>query len=267
MRNVLFLLSLVFLLTACSNKPADVRQEVWDSTIQYTIFINKLVESGELYPEGLSAKVAGLSQIDDLNETEKEIISNVQDLMLSGFPIFISKAIGDSENGESFKEYNENYEKLKDIFGSSNLKTENLDEDFIISELTDQVIKDQIKKEEEFKEFMDEAGVTLTAKDVQFDMVNNLDEEFALVGVAELSDYYNYGFTNEKAYFVARVTPDNGSYSDSWYLYFNRVSFDALYNTLKKGEQRIRAIAVIPESAYKSGQGNMAVVKWAGIVQ
>ena len=71
------------------------------------------------------------------------------------------------------------------------------------------------------KVFMDNNNITLTAKDVQFNMSNNLDKDFALFGKAKLDDYYNYGFDTsiEPKYFNVELTPDDG---DSWNLYLER---------------------------------------------
>jgi hypothetical protein len=115
------------------------------------------------------------------------------------------------------------------------------------------------------KDFMKEKNVTLTGKDVQYDMKNNLDKEFVVMGMGKLSNYYNYGFDSsiESRYFCVEVTPFNGSYSDRWYLYFTRADFGVLFNNLKQGEKGILAVCNIPRSVYEPGQGNMAEVQSA----
>lgn len=122
---------------------------------------------------------------------------------------------------------------------------------------------DNIKSNEEHSsdEFLKATGVTLTGKEVQFDLANNLDKEFYLDGQVELCDYYNYGYTNEAKFFCAQLTPTDGKYSDSWYLYFHRDSFDKEYQNLLNGNANMKVIAQIPSKSYKLGQGNMAVVK------
>ena len=62
--------------------------------------------------------------------------------------------------------------------------------------------------------YMKEKNLTLKAKDIQFDMKNNVDKEFAMEGSVELADYYNYGFTDESKYFCIKVSADNTA-SDS----------------------------------------------------
>ena len=62
--------------------------------------------------------------------------------------------------------------------------------------------------EEAFQAYMQENGITLTAKDVQYDMQNNLDQNFAILGTGELDTYYNYGFADvESEYFSVDITP------------------------------------------------------------
>jgi hypothetical protein len=57
-----------------------------------------------------------------------------------------------------------------------------------------------------FEKFMKDQSLILTAEDVQFDMVNNLDKYFGLDGYAELDDYYNYGFDDSlKKYLKSRT--------------------------------------------------------------
>lgn len=110
--------------------------------------------------------------------------------------------------------------------------------------------------------YMDENNIKLTAKDVQFDMESNLDKKFAIMGSAELDDYYNYGFDDiEGDYFCVQVEPYGGKYSDRWYLYFHRDSFEALFNKLKQGDRTIIATCTIPKYRYKNGMNNMAIVK------
>jgi len=111
----------------------------------------------------------------------------------------------------------------------------------------------------EDEKFMDD--VELTGKEVQFNLSNNLNTEFYLNGNVELCNYYNYGYTNETDFFCGQLTPVDGGYSDSWYLYFHRDSFDSVYKALLNGSVNMKIIAKIPSKGYKRGQGNMAVVQ------
>ena len=43
-------------------------------------------------------------------------------------------------------------------------------------------------------EYIYENNISLDNYDVQYNMANNLDKSFILVGYAELDDYYNYGY-------------------------------------------------------------------------
>jgi hypothetical protein len=101
----------------------------------------------------------------------------------------------------------------------------------------------------------------LKAKDVQYDMENNLDKEFVLAGTASLDDYYNYGFDSniESSYFCARVIPDDGS--DNWYVYLHRKSFEKLFEALKSGDVHVTTTSKIPSYRFEKGQGNMAQVQ------
>lgn len=116
----------------------------------------------------------------------------------------------------------------------------------------------------EFKisQYKENNNINLDWTDVQYDMQNNLDKEFVVAGVAELDDYYNYGFRDyEKDYFCACLTPPNGKFSDRWYLYFHRNSFRELFDELKKRDVQIITTCKIPKYIFKQGQGNMAEVE------
>ena len=107
--------------------------------------------------------------------------------------------------------------------------------------------------------YMEKNNITLKAKDVQFDMANNLDKNFAIQGTAKLDDYYNYGFINNKDYFCINVSTDD-TYSNSWYLYCDRESYSKLFDDLQSGDKDITATCIVSSAVYKSKQGNMAKV-------
>lgn len=99
--------------------------------------------------------------------------------------------------------------------------------------------------------------VDLTAKDVQYDMTNNVGKYFTLKGYAELDDYYNYGFDRsiEKDYFCLEVSPTGGSYSDRWYIYCHRNSFQKVLDKAKsEGGLYVDMICIIPNSRFKKNQ-------------
>jgi len=112
------------------------------------------------------------------------------------------------------------------------------------------------------EQFMKDYDIKLTAKDVQFDLVNNLDNKFVLQGYAELDNYYNYGFSSwEDEYFCIRVTSTDKDYSDQWYLYCSRNGLSDIYNKLKnEGKVNIIADCFIPKANYENNQGNLAVM-------
>ncbi|MBW9147295.1 hypothetical protein KTC92_02500 [Clostridium sp. CM027] len=109
-------------------------------------------------------------------------------------------------------------------------------------------------------EYMKTNNVTLKAKDVQFDMNNNLNKKFAIEGLATIDDYYNYGYTDETNYFCIKVNTDDTP-SNSWYLYCSRTSFTEVFDLLKEGNNvYITATCYISSNVFKPNQGNMAEV-------
>jgi len=119
--------------------------------------------------------------------------------------------------------------------------------------------KEVSAKDKMTNEYMKKNNIILTSKDVQFDMKNNLDKDFAISGLATLSDYYNYGFKDDKNYFCIKINTDD-TVSNSWYLYCDRTSFSQLFNDLKSKDRAMIATCKISKNIYKSGQGNMAEV-------
>lgn len=117
-----------------------------------------------------------------------------------------------------------------------------------------------------FQQYMQKQKVTLTAKQVQFNMQNDLGKNFALYGNAKLTDYYNWGFQNQSQYFAVDVTPTDGDFSQSWTIYFSRTSFKQLYDDLMNNSSvNIFVTAQIPVTVYEDGQGNLALgeqAKW-----
>ncbi|MEG0836236.1 MAG: hypothetical protein RR413_12425 [Christensenellaceae bacterium] len=103
--------------------------------------------------------------------------------------------------------------------------------------------------------------VELTAKDVQYDMGNNVNQYFTLNGYAELDDYYNYGFDSsiEQDYFCLNVTPTGGGYTDQWYIYCHRNSFQKVLDKAKdQGGIYVDMICMIPSFRFEKNQQNMA---------
>lgn len=254
----LIILGIVILLTlsACSSKPDDVSEELWDKSIQYTIYIDKLTQEGETLPDGLGEELNDLIT----NDTERDIVVNIHTLSLNSTLYSYANILGNNIE-ETEKSYNEAYAKLEKVLGASNLKESNLDINLVENYITENQLGYEKELEEASAEFMKDTGVRLKGKEVQYDMANNLDTDFYLEGTVELCDYYNYGYTNEEKYFCGEITPTDGNYSDSWYLYFHRESFDSIYDTLLTGSIDLMVVAKIPSTSYESGQGNMAKVQ------
>jgi hypothetical protein len=111
-------------------------------------------------------------------------------------------------------------------------------------------------------EWMQKEGVTLTAKEVQYNMPNNLYKKFALTGTGELCNYYNWGYdaSIEPKYFCVTITP-SGGYLERWYIYFTREDFSELYQGLLNKNCYIKVIAIIER--YENNQDNMATANTA----
>ncbi|WP_404321821.1 hypothetical protein LG298_15160 [Cytobacillus firmus] len=125
---------------------------------------------------------------------------------------------------------------------------------------TQEELEEAVDPDEMFTRFMEEKNIQLKARDVQFDMQNNLDQKFAIMGNASLDTYYNYGFSNlEQSHFAVSVEDEGAGYADRWVLYFDRSKFSNLYETLKKGDTYIAAAAVIPKAQYEDGQDALAL--------
>lgn len=108
----------------------------------------------------------------------------------------------------------------------------------------------------QINKYMLDNNITLTAKDIQYNMENNLDQKFCIEGICELSDYYNYGYKElEKLFFCIKISQVNG---DDWYLYCDRLSLDGLYQQLKETKCYADFICVIKPNYYEKGQGTMA---------
>jgi hypothetical protein len=98
-------------------------------------------------------------------------------------------------------------------------------------------------------------GVTLTNYDVQYDIANSVSQFFYFdeYGVAELDDYYNWGYSGtESEFFVMTVTPGAksgsdykmGSYSDHWNVYADRDEFSLLFDLMKAAKSEGEAIGL-----------------------
>lgn len=113
--------------------------------------------------------------------------------------------------------------------------------------------------EEIAEDYKETEGITLESKEIEVDMANNLDKHFLIAGYGQLSSYFNYGFTNESKLFSVKVKPLDGG--NHWYVYFNRDVFGELFEELNQNKSTYATVyidALIPKSAYITGQGNLA---------
>jgi hypothetical protein len=112
------------------------------------------------------------------------------------------------------------------------------------------------------RELMNKNNANLNAKEVQYNMKNSVGKNFGLEGTAELCDYYNWGYDDsiESEYFCMEVTPNGGTYSDHWYIYSHRDSFDKLYRDLLAGQVDIQMIGRIDTKYFEEHQENQATL-------
>jgi len=262
-KYIILLLTLVFLLIGCSAKvntrPDDIREEIWDNGIKYGRLINYYVDNKEIIPDGFAERIAlycDVRNYKNLNDSEKEILTTTSNLTINSLKtVFFGEEIP--------QEYKQNLKDLESFYGEGTLDSSNVTEKDLSNNIVNSLLAKEESKNKVIDDYMKENNITLTAKDVQYDIKNNLDKNFAIVGTAELDNYYNYGFDErmEKDYFVAFVIPEGSSYSDGWYLYFHRDSFDKLFRELKNGNRNIMATCQIPKWRYEDGQNNMAIVE------
>lgn len=263
---------LLLVVPGCSNskkeKPSDISQEIWDKSIQYATMAYVADYENNIFVFKLASFFDEFDDIENKTESEERLISLVEKMIVNKNDMIHSKKVG-LKSGESEKIYKDSLKALTTIVGESALDINTLDTALLetysmektYKEFDEESTREANDNSEGFsyiKEYQKQNR--LKARDVQFDMGNNLDKNFIVEGTAFLDDYYNYGFGNEieDKYFCARVNPDDGS--DSWYLYFERKSFKELFEALKSGGIHITATAMIPSYMYVEGQGNMAKV-------
>lgn len=77
-----------------------------------------------------------------------------------------------------------------------------------------------------------------THKDVRYDPYGYLGKLFQVTGTIALDDYYNFDYRDmEWGLFCICMEPNGGSYSDTWYVYADRNTFQSLFETLKQGSK------------------------------
>ena len=126
--NYLMLLALVLIISACnSNTPENVKEDVWDDSIQFTLLMKDSLNNNE-FLEGFNEAINTFVEKYDENATqeEKEILVNLKELQ----NIYLTtKVIGISLGSSDTEDFDEQYQVMEEIFGASNLKDENYDKD------------------------------------------------------------------------------------------------------------------------------------------
>ncbi|MBU9720542.1 MULTISPECIES: hypothetical protein [Bacillaceae] len=269
-KGLLILVFSVTFLVSCSEaaetiveKPDDVADLIWDNVMQFTIYTHEKMENGEIIDSDMRYSIDSYISIN--HDHGGEVLSETDFDILDGFINYYKESLGQSilflegEN-ELSDSYLAEYENMKEIYGSKNLSIDNIDLAFISKEEN----RYQNQLEEERENFMTQYNIEYEVDDIRYNMANMLDERFIITGIGELSDYYNYGFTNQEYTFSVRLTPEGGNYTDGWYLYFPREANQELYNELLEyGSVEIMAMASVPSEVYKPNQGNMAFIHFA----
>jgi transcriptional regulator with XRE-family HTH domain len=149
-------------------------------------------------------------------------------------------AFGKFDNGNS----NDNNPAVNDSDDSGNARNDGYDESAAA------------KKDEAL--IYDFSKVELTAKDVQYDKINNIGKSFVLEGKGELATYYGWGWKNdESTHFSVRVRPGGTYvYSEIWTVYFSRENDKELFNALKSGSLSLKLICIIPSGKFNKNSSN-----------
>lgn len=117
------------------------------------------------------------------------------------------------------------------------------------------VLLNRYFKDAEKEVFLGQYTNLVTAKDVKYDVYNNIGKAFALEGSAELDDYFNYEYRDlDSIYFCIKITPRGGSYGDEWYVYANRVQFSSLLETLM--DRDLDDVTVVCRAPYTNASKN-----------
>ena len=134
-----------------------------------------------------------------------------------------------------------------------------------VIELQNTLTNDDMDDQLGFEEYVRKNNISLNARDVEFDITHNIDKEFVIVGVAELANYYNYGYRNLEEYcFCVKVSRKrkDGSYESDWHIYCDRESYKNFYQKMKEGKCYVEMTAVILSELYEPHQGNNAMLTY-----
>lgn len=100
---------------------------------------------------------------------------------------------------------------------------------------------------DEYKRAKEEAAIlenkknnSVNCKDFKYNPFNYVGKNVYIEGTAELDTYYNWGYINvEPICFCICVTPQGGSFTDSYYIYAKRDEFSDLFEELKGGAKNV----------------------------
>ncbi|MGE7949346.1 hypothetical protein [Lysinibacillus sp. NPDC093688] len=134
----LMLLVMVLIISACSsnsNNPENVKEEVWNDSIQYTLLMKDSLNNNE-FLEGFNESINAFIEKYDKNSTieEKEILDNLKELQ----KIYLTtKVIGISTGSPNTEKFDEQYQVMEEILGATNLEIKNYDKEKMAKKLAE----------------------------------------------------------------------------------------------------------------------------------
>lgn len=130
---------------------------------------------------------------------------------------------------------------------------------FYKSSKTNSYIADKVKEFYNEEVFQQKYSDLPSAREVQYNKYGHFGDKFTITGIAELDNYYNWGYENyEYGFFCINIRPTGGTYSDEWYVYANRNTFTDLYSSLQSGS---KSVTLVAELIYvDTGSDNMATL-------
>lgn len=261
------LLLIVFILVGCSSKvnskPYDIRDDIWNDGIQYTILIHEMiVNNREFEMIDINNIVTSLwlyTNQENQSESEKEVTDLIRGLYIS--VINLEDAV--NNNNETEIERNVDlflmkYSNLGKIFGKGNIKFDNFDNRFPAKIINDEYTYFQEEQNRKKEEFMDEHRLELTYKDIKQTSKDTMytGRVFYLEGNAKLCErnYISVDLLQHKC--IRVVTPDD---NNSWYLSVFIKDHKDFLDVLASENKYVRIRAIKNE---KLNVGQLTHVEW-----
>lgn len=98
-----------------------------------------------------------------------------------------------------------------------------------------------------------------SAREVQYNKLGYLGENFKITGTAQLDDYYNYSYRGlESIYFCIKIRPEGGTYKNEWYIYASRSDYKDLLDRLMTSSTSVTLICQL--YFFDTGSNNMATL-------